>query len=95
MKQKEVHSIPFIVNPQPALPGDKREIVAELEKELLEMMHQSTFQVGLGVFILQSEEFEHQRVFDFFVCGKRVARVGQWLPPEAFSVCFSRRAVRS
>lgn len=38
MKEKQVHAIPFVINPQAALSADKGEIVAEFEQEGFEVL---------------------------------------------------------
>ncbi len=65
MKEKQVYPIPFVINSEATLARDEREIVAEFEQEMHEVMHERILQIGLGVFVLQAEEFEHERILDF------------------------------
>jgi hypothetical protein len=40
------------------------------------MANQRVFQIAFGVFVLQVEKFQHQRIADFFVGGNRITRYG-------------------
>jgi hypothetical protein len=53
MKEQQVHPEPFVVDPQPPLSPDKRELVPQFEQKSLEMADQRLFQIAFGVFILK------------------------------------------
>jgi len=76
MEEDQVYSIPLIVDPQPALTRDEGEVVAEFEEEVFEVADDGVFELGLGTFIAQTEEFEHERVFNFLLGGQGVTRLG-------------------
>ena len=50
MEEQQIDSIPFVAHSQPALTRDEREVATEL---------------GFGVFVFQSKELQHERIFDF------------------------------
>ena len=76
VEKDEVHAIPHAADAQAALASDEGEVAAEFEQEGFEVAHEGVFEVGLGVFVLEVEEFEHERVADGFLDGERVGGPG-------------------
>src|SRR5439155_18500349 len=72
MKEHQIDAIPFVADAEPALPTDKSEVAAEFQEKSLEMQNERLFDVGLGVFIFESEKLEDVRIFDFFLGRDRV-----------------------
>ena len=76
VEEDEVHAIPHAADAQAALASDEGEVAAEFEQEGFEMAHEGVFEIGLGVFVLEVEEFEHERVAQGFIHSERVAGPG-------------------
>ena len=76
VKEQQVHPKPFVPDSQPLLSRDEREFVAEFEQKSFKVSNQGILQVALGVFILQIQEFENQRVADFFISRHSILRFG-------------------
>jgi hypothetical protein len=69
VKEEKIDAIPFAADAQPALATDEGEVAAELEQEVLKMPQERLFEIGLGVFVFQSEKFENERVAHLFIGG--------------------------
>jgi hypothetical protein len=52
MEEHQVHSKPFMADPQPLLPPNEGKLVAEFEQEAFEMSNQRLLQFAFRVFIL-------------------------------------------
>ena len=76
MEENEVDAEPFVVDAKPALAANEGKIVAQLQQEIGEMPDERLLQIRLGVFVLEVEEFEDERVFDGFFGRHRVAGFG-------------------
>ena len=76
VEEEEVHAIPDIADAEAALASDEGEVAAEFEQEVFEMADERVFEVGLGVFVLEIQEFEHERIAHGFVHGEGVAGLG-------------------
>src|SRR6266508_915764 len=74
VKKHQVHAKPFVSDLQTLLPRDEREFVAEFEQKTFKVSNQGIFQLGLGVFILQVQEFENEWFPDFLISGNSVLR---------------------
>ena len=94
MEKHQVDAEPFVIDPQAALAADEREIIAQLEEECLEMADQSVFKVGFGIFILQVEEFQNERVFDFLLGGQGSSGLAVW-PLRSMAALSRESRVRS
>ena len=57
-----------------ALASDESEVASEFEQEGFEVADEGVFEFGLGVFVLEAEEFEDERVFDFLLGRDAVGR---------------------
>ena len=75
MKEQQIDAIPFVADPETALASNESKIAAQLQKKPLQMQDERFFNVGLGVFVLESEELEHVWVFDLFFGRERVFRL--------------------
>ncbi len=77
VEEYKVHPIPFIPDSQALLSCNKSKLATKLQKEILKMPDERVFEVGLGVFVLEAEEFEHigvlylllRRHFVFLPCS--------------------------
>jgi hypothetical protein len=67
VKEKKIYAIPFPADSQPALPTDERKVAAELKQEVLKVLQERLFKVGLRVFVFQPEEFENERIAHLFI----------------------------
>ena len=76
MEEEQVHAIPVVADAQAALAADEGEVVAEFEQEAFQMADEGFFQLGLGVFILQVEELQDERIFDSSSGRDGVSRLG-------------------
>jgi len=56
VEEEQVHAIPLVADPQPALAGDEAEFVAEFAKELLQMLDERFLEIALGIFVFEPEE---------------------------------------
>ncbi len=75
MKQEQVDPIPLVPDAKAFLEGDKRELASRLQKEFLQMLDESVFQFTLGVFVLQVQKFENERIAEVVVGGDFVVRL--------------------
>jgi hypothetical protein len=76
MEEDEVDTEPCVVDAKPALAAQEGKIVAQLQEEVGEAVDEGLLQVRLGVFVLEVEEFEDERVLDCFFGCHRVAGLG-------------------
>ena len=74
VEEQEVDPVPLVADSQTPLPADEGEVLAQLQQERLQVPDQSLFQVGLGVFVLQSQELQDERVLDLLLRRHRVFR---------------------
>jgi hypothetical protein len=65
-----------VINSQAALTAHKGKVIAQLQQEGFQMLGERGFEVALGIFVAQAQEFEHERMTDFFVGTDGVARRG-------------------
>ena len=72
MKEDQIDDIPYVVDPQPPLPADEAEVVAQLEQERLDVMDDGLLQIALAVLGLEVEELQQVRIADFFFRRHRV-----------------------
>ncbi len=63
MEKEQIHPIPFGAHSQSLLACDEGEVVSQLQKELLQLSYERVFQLSLGIFVLQPQKFEHERIF--------------------------------
>ncbi len=73
VEKDEVHAIPHSSDAQAALASDEGEVATEFEQEGFEVADEGVFEVGLGVFVAEVEELQHERVAHGFVGGEVVA----------------------
>jgi len=73
VEEDEVHAIPLAAHTEAALASDEGEVAAEFEQEGFEVADEGVFEVGLGVFVAEVEELEHERVAHGFVHAVGVA----------------------
>ena len=66
VEEDEVHAIPCAADAQAALASDEGEIAAKFEQEGFEVAHEGVFEVGLGVFVVEVEEFDPVAGGEFF-----------------------------
>jgi hypothetical protein len=66
VKKEQIHPIPFIADTQAPLAADEGEVATEFEQESFKMPDQRGLKLTFGVFVLEIEEFEHERIADFF-----------------------------
>ena len=76
VKEEQIHAIPLVTDAQALLPADKTKIIAQFQEEALQMPDERLFQIDFGVFILETEKFEHKRVPDFLLWKDAVFRKG-------------------
>ena len=76
VEEKEIHTIPFGADTQASLAADEGEIAAQFEQEGLQVLNQGLLKLGLGIFILQPQEFEYERILDFFLRSDPVLGLG-------------------
>jgi hypothetical protein len=69
VKEEKIDAIPFTADAQSALATNEGEVAAELEQEVLKVPQQRLFEIGLRVFVFQSEKFENERVAHLFIGG--------------------------
>ncbi len=94
MEEDEVHAVPRVVDTQPLLAADEREVSAKLEEERLQVEDQCLFQVALGVLVLEVQELEDEGTADLLVGADTSA--GRARVPVSSILTFLRdRAVRS
>ena len=89
MEEQQIDPIPFVSDAKPTLSANESKIAAQLQKKSLEMQNERFFNLGLGIFVFESEELEHVRVFDFFFRRNRVFRLCRSALAEHF--CFVSR----
>ena len=65
-----------MADPQPLLSADKRKLVAKFQQECFEVPDERVLQIAFGVFVLEAEKFEQQRIADFLVSGNSILRFG-------------------
>src|SRR2546423_1615941 len=64
MKEKQIDPIPFRSDPKALLSGYESKVISQLHKELFQFADKRLFEFGFRVFVLEPEEFEHERIFD-------------------------------
>ena len=89
MEEQQIDPVPFVSDAKPTLSANESKIAAQLQKKSLEMQNERFFNLGLGIFVFESEELEHVRVFDFFFRRNRVFRLCRSALAEHF--CFVSR----
>lgn len=67
MEEQQVDAEPGVVQPETSLTTDEGEIVAQLQKEVGEMLDQRILEIRLRILVLQIKEFEDKRVLDGFL----------------------------
>lgn len=73
VKEQQVYPIPFVVDSQPALASNKREVVTEFEEKGFEMTDERIFEFALRILVAEAEEFEDERVSDFLIRADGIA----------------------
>ena len=76
VKEQEVDTKPAVVQPQAALAAHEGEIVAQLQQKIGQMLDECVFQVGFRIFVLETQELQHERVFDGLLGREGVAGFG-------------------
>src|SRR5205809_7982374 len=70
MEENQIDPIPLGSDAQPLLSSDEREIVAQLQQELLDAPNQRIFEFGLRIFVVQIQELEDERISHVRVNGQ-------------------------
>src|ERR1035438_3811255 len=78
MEEDEIDAEPIVINAQPALARHECKIIAQLKEKIGKMLDERLFQGGLGVFVLEVEEFEDERVLYSLFRRDCVARLGDF-----------------
>ena len=92
--EQQVDPIPLVADAEPALAADEREVAAELQQEGLQVLDQGFLQLALGVLVLQSQEFEDQRILDLLLGREDVFRP-RLCPLRSIAALFREASVRS
>jgi len=90
VKEQEVDPVPFVIDPQPPLTDDEGEVTAQLHQERFQVLNERLFQVALGVFVFEVQEFEEIGVFDLLIRGHEILRAW-FLPPDEQGCLFPRQ----
>src|SRR5262249_23300453 len=72
VKEDQVDPVPRIAHAQSSLSADEREVPAELEEEVLEVADERLLDLGLRIFVLQTEELEYERILDLLLWSNHV-----------------------
>ena len=56
VKEDEIDPVPFVIEPQPPLAPDEREIVSQLEEKCLQSRDERNFQIALRVLVFEIKE---------------------------------------
>ena len=83
LKEHEVDTKPGVVDTKPALATEERKIIAQLQKEVREVLDKGLPQsLAPGVFVLEVEEFENERVLDGLFWCHQISRFGVFRFPQ-------------
>src|SRR5271157_76357 len=82
MKKQQVDAVPLVADAQPPLPGNEGEVASEFQKKVFQPVDQRFFQSVFGIFILQSQELEDQRVLDLLFGRQLLGRLKRVTPAE-------------
>src|SRR5712692_6903419 len=74
MEEEQVDPVPLVADPQPPLTTHEREVAAQLQQERFQLRDERGFQVGLGILILEREEFEEVGILDLLLRRERIVR---------------------
>lgn len=91
VEKQQVDSELGVVQLQTALAADEGEVVAEFQQEIGQMLDQRLFEIGFGVFVLEVEKLQDERVLDGLLGRDDIARFGVLGFPEQGSLVARQR----
>ena len=95
VKKQQIHPVPFSADTKAPLPAHEAEVPSEFQDKDLQALDQRFFEIALGVLILEVQEFEDVRVFDFLLGKHSVFSSVPSGPRVNIAALFFERAVRS
>ena len=85
IEEEKINAVPLVANPQSALATDKSEVSTKFQEERFQVKDQGFLELGFAVFILQTEKFQNEGIFDRFFRSSPIFR-------DNFPPPFVRRA---